>query len=742
MTTANANMRNFPGSLVASAQSAIVSARTAGAPGGDLDEIIRWLWEGGRGDALLCDAEDVMARAWRRLFGGAVELPCGARIAARGGMPPGRMVDDAGRVVCVARGSIRLGVLSESPADVLPRVVISGGQTGADRGALDAGIDAGVPIGGWAPAGWRADGGAVPDRFRACMSEHSSSGYEGRTLQNILDGDATLIVSFGPISGGSRATLTQAILRGKMIAQLVLGSEYGGENRGLWFRGGEAVGALADPADVVILDWIREHDIGVLNVAGPRERKEPGIGSAVRELMGKVLRASRRGATSATSKTARCREDRDEVDGDALPPVAPDLSAARLEEDRDQAADQVGEVDDDVGGDDDEDRRVVALPARSARAGMSRDQGRAALGVSNWMRDPRAPQVHRLFGYAGTGKTTIARELVAESGRPWLFASYTGKAALVMRQRGCHGAQTIHSLIYRPEGDSPGGPSFRLWEESPLLESAGLVIDECSMVDEELGRDLLSFKKKILVLGDPAQLPPIVGGGFFTSGAPDFLLTEVFRQAADSGILDLATFVREGGDLAGRIGWSSEDCAVIRRSRDAGAEIMARMVAADQVIVGLNRTRHAFNDRYRRASGVDGKMPAAGDKVVCLRNERRRGLFNGSMWRVESAVASPTGRFVDFGLSTLDGISPGRIETRSWAHHFLGRELELESEGPARRAHQEFDYGYYLTCHKAQGSQWDDVVLYDESGSFDRDTARRWLYTGITRAARRLLVVA
>jgi len=730
-----------------------------------------------------------MVEAWRRLFGGATPLPCGARLTARGGMPPGRMTDDLGRVACVARGSIRLGVASGSQADVLPSVVISGGQTGADRGALDAALDAGVPIGGWAPAGWRAEDDGVPERFRAHMREHRDQGYVGRTLQNILDGDATLIMSFGPLSGGSRLTLDRAIEAGRTTAQLMidLGRD-GGGRRGLWFRSGTGPGVLVEQADMAILDWIRDYDVGVLNVAGPRERKEPGIGAAVRGLISGMLRASRRG-----SRSVEIRSSRDETrpiramsrgpdlpsdveeKADVLPSVALSASIDRRREDRDQAvhADHaVDDINDDINDvvDEDADRDLdrdeseplpggtrgwnpgAGAPARGILSrghsgaeppsGMSAAQGRAALEVSRWMRDPRGPQVYRLFGCAGTGKTTIARELAAGSSRPWLFASYTGKAALVMRQRGCLGAQTIHSLIYRPDGDLPGGPSFRLWEESPLADAAGIVIDECSMVDEELGRDLLSFGRKVLVLGDPAQLPPIAGGGFFTSGVPDFLLTEVFRQAAGSGILDLATHVREGGSLADRIGWSSEDCAVIRRSRDAGPEIMARMVAADQVIVGLNRTRHAFNDRYRRASGVEGRMPAAGDKVVCLRNERRRGLFNGSMWRVGSAKASPTGRFVDLDLSTLDGISPSRVEARSWTHHFLGREPELDDEGPARRAHQEFDYGYYVTCHKAQGSQWDDVVLYDESGSFDRDTARRWLYTGITRAARRLLVVA
>lgn len=383
---------------------------------------------------------------------------------------------------------------------------------------------------------------------------------------------------------------------------------------------------------------------------------------------------------------------------------------------------------------------VPSVPGR-----WSAKQDEVLVGLSRWMRDSSASQVKRLFGYAGVGKTTLVRELVAAAGKPWLYAAYTGKAASVMRQKGCEGAQTIHSLIYRPDGRStPASPgekrrlAFRLWDESPLRWAPGVVVDECSMVDEDVGRDLLSFGKKVLVCGDPAQLPPVGGGGFFTSGEPDYFLDEVHRQARESGILDLATHVREGGALAGRIGWSTEDCAVVARDRTRGAQIWRRMVDADQVIVGTNRTRHEFNRRRRLLSGVDGPLPVAGDKLICLRNERSVGLWNGSLWRCRGAVPHEGQDTV--ALEIADDDTGRELDVCSWTHHFLGREAELE-ERP-RMWHHEFDFGWNITCHKSQGSQWDDVVLFDESGVFGEDTARRWLYTGITRAARRLLVVA
>ena len=166
---------------------------------------------------------------------------------------------------------------------------------------------------------------------------------------------------------------------------------------------------------------------------------------------------------------------------------------------------------------------------------FSPHQDDALKAVAQWLKaKPGAngtPQVFRLFGYAGTGKTTLARHLAEQSDGEVKFAAFTGKAASVMRGKGCKGASTIHSLIYRARESGEEIPSFDLWDEAPASKAELIVIDECSMVDAELGRDLLSFGVPVLVLGDPAQLPPIQGGGFFTEAEPDAMLTEVHRQA-------------------------------------------------------------------------------------------------------------------------------------------------------------------------------------------------------------------
>ncbi|MGO9135581.1 MAG: ATP-dependent RecD-like DNA helicase [Methylovirgula sp.] len=359
----------------------------------------------------------------------------------------------------------------------------------------------------------------------------------------------------------------------------------------------------------------------------------------------------------------------------------------------------------------------------------SPQQEAALKAVSQWLKSGDR-QIFRLFGYAGSGKTTLARTLAENSDGETVFGAFTGKAALVLRAKGCQGARTIHSMIYRARDTDTEEPSFELNEESPAAKANLIIIDECSMVDADLGRDLLSFGKKVLVLGDPAQLPPVKGGGYFTECEPDVMLTEVHRQAADNPIIRLSMQVREGGRLeAGRYG----DTEVIYRD----AIDAARVNSADQILVGLNKTRRAYNQRMRQLAERQGLLPEPGDKLVCLRNDAKKGLLNGSLWTV--ATSSPVRR-KKLRLTVVPEEDPSHKPLRIGVlpEFFTGNEETIPY--PLRRESDEFDYGYTLTVHKAQGSQWDDVVLFDESYAF-REHRSRWLYTGITRAARRLTVV-
>jgi exodeoxyribonuclease-5 len=359
----------------------------------------------------------------------------------------------------------------------------------------------------------------------------------------------------------------------------------------------------------------------------------------------------------------------------------------------------------------------------------SPQQDEALSAVARWLKEGGA-QVFRLFGYAGTGKTTLAKHIADDVEGEVIFGAFTGKAASVLRAKGCRDASTIHAMIYRSKASDEGGPLFALNRSGPAAKADLIIIDECSMVDEELGRDLLSFGKPVLVLGDPAQLPPVKGGGFFTASEPDAMLTEVHRQATDNPIIRLSMTIREGGRLAPGAHGESR---VLRRS-----EIETEAVTgADQILVGLNRTRRLYNGRIRELMGYRDPMPAAGEKLVCLRNDKLKGLLNGGTWTIQALRPSQNG-LVRLDLMPEDERRRRPVEVAVLPQFFEGREEEIPL--PMRRESDEFTYGYALTVHKAQGSQWDDVVLFDESFAF-REHRSRWLYTAITRAAKRITVV-
>lgn len=405
-----------------------------------------------------------------------------------------------------------------------------------------------------------------------------------------------------------------------------------------------------------------------------------------------------------------------------------------------------------------------------------REQDAALSAVADWMTDS-GQQVFRLFGYAGTGKTTLARHFAEGIEGSVLFAAYTGKAAYVLRQKGCAGASTIHSLIYhskdkgkahlreleaqlaecmielKAEGASdeeiarhPGvrklqqllteertsaaRPMFSINQDSTVKGAKLVVIDECSMVDGQMGQDLLSFGTKVLVLGDPAQLPPVGGAGFFTEGVePDVMLEDIHRQAADNPIIAMATTVRAGGTLdLGAYGSS----AVIDRSDIRQDDVMN----ADQVLVGRNATRTASNARLRSLLGFDQPQPMPDDKLVCLRNNNELGLLNGGLWRIDDVGFHDDAR-IHMTVRPEDGTGQP-MDVEAHMHYFNGQGDKLAWY--EKKEAQEFDYGYALTVHKAQGSQWNNVMVFDESWVFRKDR-HRWLYTGITRAAERVTVV-
>ena len=392
---------------------------------------------------------------------------------------------------------------------------------------------------------------------------------------------------------------------------------------------------------------------------------------------------------------------------------------------------------------------------------FSPEQNRAVDAVWDWFKNhSQEKPIFRLFGYAGTGKTTLAQHIAQGVDGLVLFAAFTGKAAHVLHTKGCPGTTTIHKLIYSPQEKSrkklqemcieleqlrakdPDGreaallakrieeeklnlqrPSWKLNLDSELRRAALLVVDEASMVDGQIGEDLLYFGVPILALGDPAQLPPVKGAGFFTNAKADFMLKEIHRQAKNNPIIELSRRVREGQELqVGQYG----TCNVVTLADWDRDELFQ----SDQLLVGRNATRRSFNARYRVLKGIEGKLPVQGDKLICLRNNHDAGLLNGSQW-VAHRVGDVFEGMLELGVK---GESGELVTTIAHACHFHGQEPEWYEKKDA----DEFDYGYAMTVHKSQGSQWDHVLLFDEWHAQGR---KEWLYTGITRAAKRLSII-
>ncbi len=367
-------------------------------------------------------------------------------------------------------------------------------------------------------------------------------------------------------------------------------------------------------------------------------------------------------------------------------------------------------------------------------------QPEALDAVARWWNTPvrQRKQVFRLYGGAGTGKTTVAKKF--QDFARVHFMTLSGKAALVLRKKGCDGATTIHSAIYRVVEHQDGSVSFDLNLESEAIMNADLlVVDEVGMVDSTLGRDLEYFGKPILVLGDPNQLQPPNGEeAYFTSTGPDYLMTEVLRQAKESPILDLAYQALETGKLkAGKYGSCEVFSSKIRESK-----VQELMLGADQILCGRNATRAANNTFMRQWKGMEGSphshLPIVGDRLICLKNDRKKGTLNGEQFMVTELQDKDLGRISSFKADSIDMDNTFPHEFEVPYNFFEGTEKNIPRYELAN--FDQMAYAYLLTVHKAQGSQWDNVLILDESGVF-KEQRRNHLYTAITRAAETVNII-
>jgi len=349
-----------------------------------------------------------------------------------------------------------------------------------------------------------------------------------------------------------------------------------------------------------------------------------------------------------------------------------------------------------------------------------------------------------LGGLAGTGKTTILELLKAALGFEPQYLAPTGKAAEVMRQKGLANAETIHSFIYnfqglsRDENDENPKPIFE--DKGDLeLDTSLIVVDEASMVNTSLYTDLMEKGYPVLFVGDHGQLAP-VGGDPGLMANPDICLERIHRQAEGNPIIQLAHSIRNGGHPA-NFKCEGDEVQIIRRGGTNKIVSYAMNNNIDQIIVGFNKLRCNINAAYRASLGRSDEQIVVGEKLICLKNNRDRGIFNGMMFEVME-IDGGTATTLDLKLKNL---STGYIadEPHTIARGALLQEksydLDLAKQrGQVSKKTSSFDYSYAITGHKSQGSQWDSVlVMWDVCKFWSMEL---WGYTAVTRAAERVVV--
>lgn len=369
-----------------------------------------------------------------------------------------------------------------------------------------------------------------------------------------------------------------------------------------------------------------------------------------------------------------------------------------------------------------------------------------------YAKNPTKPFI-TIGGYAGVGKTTVTaqtvRTLRANGHKSIGFCCFTGKAASVLRQKlmvagvlGDSYCGTIHSLIYRPIADQQG--RIKRFDRVSSIDEKLLIVDEASMVNQDIWQDLLSYRVPIIAVGDHGQLPPINKPGaaaFNLMETPQLKLEKIHRQAEDNPIIKLATLARLDGKIPhGRTGYGI-GCYYLKNAQVIESAIKYGRLRTTLFLCGINRSRIILNKAIRAALGYTQNSPQVGEKVICLKNNREAHVYNG----VTGTIASCTefsALLYDMTVRMDDGVEfDGLVLRDQFNAETTMREHPAIKPGQMKDVNL-FDFGYALTVHKAQGSEAETVVLFMERMRYMSDEDwRRWLYTGITRARKFLTCV-
>ena len=368
-----------------------------------------------------------------------------------------------------------------------------------------------------------------------------------------------------------------------------------------------------------------------------------------------------------------------------------------------------------------------------------------------------------ISGYAGTGKSTLIKFIIAALGlepEQVCYVAYTGKAAQVLKQKGCPNPYTAHKLLYKAK-PMPNG-TFK-FEPKPSLDEGleVIIVDEVSMLPKEMWLRLLSHRIHVIACGDPFQLPPIdKDSDNHVLDNPHIFLDEIMRQAYDSEIIRFSMWIREGNPI-NEFPASGQQVMFVKPE-----EIVTGMYDwADQILCATNAKRNAINMNMRQIKGF-GPEPAVGDKIISLRNQweffsmsqtdpapltngtigviQNTDLYNMTVpfWISEKKIPILYTNMIDENGDVFHYIPVDYTSLTTGEKFLTGKqEFQMRKNPKCPDPPFEFAYAYGITCHKAQGSEWGKVMVYEEGFPYEKTEHARWAYTAATRASEKLVWV-
>ena len=347
-----------------------------------------------------------------------------------------------------------------------------------------------------------------------------------------------------------------------------------------------------------------------------------------------------------------------------------------------------------------------------------------------------------ISGFAGSGKSTLVQYIIKELNIPEnqiAYIAYTGKAACVLKSKGCPGATTAHKLLYNTI-ELPDGTFQHTPKDKPDHPLKLIAVDEISMLEKEMWEILQRWRVYVICLGDPFQLPPIHEDNGILAH-PHIFLDEIMRQAQDNEIIRLSMDIREGRPLKY---FKGKDVRIVPKESITDK----LLVTADMVLCGKNATRYFLNRRMRKAVWGEKYVdePINGDKCICLKNYWNYGdLTNGTIGKISSIKKEDSlflkPKFVaDFDTDSGDWFPQLSMDYKIFTEGKTTVNQDNWMMYPKEIRPMEFDYAYTITSWKGQGSEWDKVVVFTDRMSCDKEMYLRYLYTSVTRAKAKLVV--